>query len=95
MVKSKKIILIIENVTNVYMCNFFGNFKGSCIGFYILILNIINNKNILFKFIKSIRATTDELNKKFIQRNNIDGAQNKLDFKNTLYASTQILKNQV
>ena len=77
------------------MCNFFGNFKGSCIGFYILILNIINNKNILFKFIKSIRAITDELNKKFIQRNNIDGAQNKLDFKNTLYASTQILKNQV
>ena len=52
----------------------------------------MNNKNILFKFIKSIRANIDVLNKKFIKRNNNDGAKNKLDFKNTIYAPTQILK---
>ena len=52
----------------------------------------MNDKNILFKFIESIRANIDELNKKFIKRNNNNDAKNKLDFKNTLYASTQILK---
>ena len=30
----------------------------------------MNDKNILFKFIKFIRANIDKLNKKFIKRNN-------------------------
>ena len=45
-----------------------------------------------WNFKGSYIANIDELNKKFIKRNNNDGAKNKLDFKNTLYAPTQILK---
>ena len=50
------------------------------------------NNNLLFKVIKYIRTNIVDLNKKFIKRHNNDEAKDKLNFRNTLYASTQILK---
>ncbi len=43
-------------------------------------------------FIGSIRDKIEDLNDKFIKRNNNDENKDKIDFRNILYASTQILK---